>query len=188
MKYLLKKYLIRPRLTTGYCSDYCAKNQPMAFHEIREFQKGHCQLHKDILQRGDSLDKVGKKRAMRIMSDAYLKEIVRGQVECCNLRANYLEACPVAVERVSSSSLISFPGATFLNMVRRLANKDDNVPKPLHGVSKAYSYVPLIEPQHTSTALHILASGNFPLTSLSCTGIYIQQNTLIQTGLDRKTT
>ena len=114
---------------TGYCSDYCAKNQPMAFHEIREFQKGHCQLHKDILQRGDSLDKVGKKHAMRIMSDAYLKGIVRGQVECCNLRANHLEACPVAAERVSSSSLISFPGATFLNMVRRLADKDDNVPQ-----------------------------------------------------------
>ena len=116
-------------LQTGYCSDYCAKNQPMAFHEIREFQKRSLQLHKDILQRGDSLDKVGKKHAMRIMSDACLKGIVRGQVECCNLRANHLEACAVAAERVSSSSLISFPGATFLNMVRRLANKDDNVPQ-----------------------------------------------------------
>ena len=24
---------------TGYCSDYCSKNQPMGFHEIKEFQK-----------------------------------------------------------------------------------------------------------------------------------------------------
>ena len=112
---------------TGYCSDYCAKNQPMAFHEIREFQKGHCKLHAEILQRGDSLDKVGKKHAMRIMSDAYLKGIVRGQVECCNLRANHSEESAVAAERVTSAALQSFPGGSFLNAVRRLADKDDAV-------------------------------------------------------------
>ena len=112
---------------TGYCSDYCAKNQPMAFHEIREFQKGHCKLHAEILQRGDSLDKVGKKHAMRIMSDAYLKGIVRGQVECCNLRANHSEESAVAAERVTSSVLQAFPGGAFLNAVRRLADKDDAV-------------------------------------------------------------
>ena len=112
---------------TGYCSDYCAKNQPMAFHEIREFQKGHCKLHAEILQRGDSLDKVGKKHAMRIMSDAYLKGIVRGQVECCNLRANHSEESAVAAERVTSAVLQSFPGGAFLNAVRRLADKDDAV-------------------------------------------------------------
>lgn len=26
---------------TGYCADCCAKNQPMAFHGLKEFQKGH---------------------------------------------------------------------------------------------------------------------------------------------------
>ena len=112
---------------TGYCSDYCAKNQPMAFHEIREFQKGHCKLHAEILQRGDSVDKVGKKHAMRIMSDAYLKGIVRGQVECCNLRANHSEQSAVAAERVSSAMLEAFPGRAFLNAVRRLADKDEAV-------------------------------------------------------------
>ena len=112
---------------TGYCSDYCAKNQPMAFHEIREFQKGHCKLHAEILQRGDSLDKVGKKHAMRIMSDAYLKGIVREQVECCNLRANHSEESAVAAERVTSSVLQAFPGGAFLNVIRRLADKDDAV-------------------------------------------------------------
>jgi len=99
----------------------------MAFHEIREFQKGHCKLHAEILQRGDSLDKVGKKHAMRSMSDAYLKGIVRGQVECCNLRANHSEDSAVAAERVTSAVLQSFPGGAFLNAVRRLADKDDAV-------------------------------------------------------------
>ena len=34
-----------------------------------------------------SLDDVGKRHANRFLSDAYLKGVVRGQVECCNLRA-----------------------------------------------------------------------------------------------------
>ena len=33
---------------TGYCCDYCSKSQPMAFHEVREFQKGHVALHQDL--------------------------------------------------------------------------------------------------------------------------------------------
>ena len=35
---------------TGYCADYCAKSQPMAFHEIKEFQKGHVFLHSNLTQ------------------------------------------------------------------------------------------------------------------------------------------
>ena len=114
---------------TGYCSDYCAKNQPMAFHEIREFQKGHCKLHTEILQRGDSLENVGKRHAMRIMSDAYCKGIVRGQVECCNLRANHVEETAVAAERITTAVMQDFPGHAFLNAVRRQADKEDAVPQ-----------------------------------------------------------
>ena len=114
---------------TGYCSDYCAKNQPMAFHEIREFQKGHCKLHAEILQRGDSLENVGKKHAMRIMSDAYCKGIVRGQVECCNLRANHVEETAVAAERVTTAVMQDFPGHAFVNAVRRQTDKEDAVPQ-----------------------------------------------------------
>ena len=70
---------------TGYCADYCAKNQPMAFHEIKEFQKGHQQLQSNYQQ--EPLEKLGKRHVTRFLSDAYCKGIVRGQVECCNLRA-----------------------------------------------------------------------------------------------------
>ena len=66
---------------TGYCADYCSKSQPMGFAEIKEFQKGHEQLHAQ-LQSTRSLDDVGKRHATRFLSDAYLKSVVRGQVEC----------------------------------------------------------------------------------------------------------
>ena len=69
---------------TGYCADYCAKNQPMAFHEIKEFQKRHQQLQSKYHQ--EPLEKLGKRHVTRFLSDAYCKGIVRGQVECCNLR------------------------------------------------------------------------------------------------------
>jgi len=47
---------------TGYCADYCSKSQPMGFAEIKEFQKGHEQLHAQ-LQSKRSLDDVGKRHA-----------------------------------------------------------------------------------------------------------------------------
>ena len=64
---------------TGYCADYCAKNQPMAFHEIKEFQKGHQQLQSKHQQ--EPIEKLGKRHVNRFLSDAYCKGIVRGQVE-----------------------------------------------------------------------------------------------------------
>ena len=57
----------------------------MAFHEVRErckfIEKLGCQL------RGENANRVGKRMTTRIMSDAHGKGIVRGQVECANLRA-----------------------------------------------------------------------------------------------------
>ena len=58
---------------TGYCADYCAKNQPMAFHEIKEFQKGHQQLQSNYHQ--EPLEKLGKRHVTRFLSDAYCKGI-----------------------------------------------------------------------------------------------------------------
>jgi hypothetical protein len=54
---------------TGYCSDYCSKNQPMGFHEIKEFQKGHVALHATLKQA--DVDQIGKRHANRFLSDAY---------------------------------------------------------------------------------------------------------------------
>ena len=100
---------------TGYCADYCAKNQPMAFHEIKEFQKGHQHLHSK--QQQEPIDKLAKRHLTRFLSDAYCKGIVRGQVECCNLRAHSKAGNVVAAERITTAAFCSFPGRNFLQTV-----------------------------------------------------------------------
>ena len=110
---------------TGYCADYCAKNQPMAFHEIKEFQKGHQQLQQTY--QGDNIDKLGKRHVTRFLSDAYCKGIVRGQVECCNLRAYNKPSSVVAAERMSTAAFWSFPGRAYLQAVNTAFDEGDEV-------------------------------------------------------------
>ena len=102
---------------TGYCCDYCAKNQPMGVHEIKEFQKGHVVLNACV--RDQPLEQVGKKHMGRLMSDAYCKGIVRGQVECCNLRANHKCGQTVAAERIATTGFVAFPGHAYIAAVKR---------------------------------------------------------------------
>eukprot|EP00435_Cladocopium_sp_Y103_P058343 s631_g20.t1 len=109
---------------TGYCSDYCSKNQPMGFHEIKEFQKGHVALHANL--QDASVHTLGKRHANRFLSDAYCKGVVRGQVECCNLRANHVDGQIVAAERISTASFEMFPGQAYVRVV-----------DALHGEAKA---------------------------------------------------
>ena len=108
---------------TGYCADYCAKNQPMAFHEIKEFQKGHQQLQSNYQQ--EPLEKLGKRHVTRFLSDAYCKGIVRGQVECCNLRAYNNPASVVAAERISTAAFCSFPGRAVLQAGNAACNETE---------------------------------------------------------------
>ena len=65
--------------------DYCTKRQPLAFNECKECCKGHRQLAEKL--RNEPVNRIGKRHAMRIMSDAYGKGIVCGQVENTQLRA-----------------------------------------------------------------------------------------------------
>ena len=108
---------------TGYCADYCSKGQPMGHGEIREFQKGHEQLHAQHAQK--PLDDLGKRHANRFLSDAYLKGVVRGQVECCNLRAYHRDDTVVSAERIATTTFESFPGAAFADFVAKYHNGDD---------------------------------------------------------------
>ena len=100
---------------TGYCADYCAKSQPMAFHEIKEMQKGQQRLQQSMQK--EPVEKIGQRTATRFLSDAYCKGIVRGQVECCNLRAYQKGSCVVAAERISTAAFCSFPGRALLQAV-----------------------------------------------------------------------
>ena len=70
----------------GYACDYCNKRQPMAFNEVKECCKGHQDLTERVGDR--SVNYIGKRHHVRMMSDAYGKGIVRGQVENTNLRAH----------------------------------------------------------------------------------------------------
>ena len=105
---------------TGYCSDYCSKNQPMGFHEIKEFQKGHIALHANLEVANADISTMGKRHASRLLSDAYCKGLVRGQVECCNLRANHIDGQIVAAERLSTTGFVLFPGHTCIRLLEQL--------------------------------------------------------------------
>eukprot|EP00959_Pyramimonas_sp_CCMP1952_P059329 1239022-Pyramimonas_sp.AAC.1 len=69
----------------GYACDYCAKLQPIAFHGVRERCKGIDDLGGEL--HGEHANRVGKRMTTRILSNAYGKGIVRGQVERAMLRA-----------------------------------------------------------------------------------------------------
>ena len=108
---------------TGYCADYCSKGQPMGHGEIREFQKGHEQLHAQHARK--PLDDLGKRHANRFLSDAYLKGVMQGQVECCNLRAYHRDDTVVSAERIATTTFESFPGAAFADFVAKYHNGDE---------------------------------------------------------------
>ena len=97
---------------TGYCCDYCAKTQPMAFAELKELQKGHARLAEQTKGRG--VEYQGKRHMTRFLSDAYCKGIVRGQAECCNLRCNYKDGDAACAERITTTQYVTFPGRDFL--------------------------------------------------------------------------
>ena len=92
----------------GHACDYCSKRQPMAFNECREACKGHRKLAATIS--AEPLNRVGKRHAMRIMSDAYGKGIVRAQVENNNLRAYAKEHDITSAESIKTCQTVSFLG------------------------------------------------------------------------------
>ena len=112
---------------TGYSCDYCGKNQPMAYKEIQEFRKGHQNLHATHAQEGPG--KLGRRHVCRFLSDAYCKGIVRGQVECCNLRATYQDTYAVAAESLRTSPTVAFMGAQYLALVKQVQEQKNVVPR-----------------------------------------------------------
>ena len=92
----------------GYACDYCSKRPPMAFNEIKECCKGHRDLSYKL--KGEAVNYMGKRHAMRLMSDAYGKGIVRGQVENTNLRAYNAEHAVTRAESFQTSLTTVFSG------------------------------------------------------------------------------
>ena len=73
---------------------------------------------------------MGKRHATRFLSDAYCKGLVRGQVECCNLRANHRVGQIVVAERISTADFVSFPGKAYLALLEALDRDADRQVRP----------------------------------------------------------
>ena len=112
----------------GYCCDYCCKRQPLAFNEVKECCKGHGDLHHTLPK--DNINYIGKRHAMRLMSDAYGKGIVRGQVECANLRAFYDARDVLKAEAIRSAAVAVFYGREYLDTVRLLCKERTTQKRP----------------------------------------------------------
>ena len=122
---IIKAFQVAQDAQAGYACDYSNKRQPLAFNEIRECCKGHSDLNAKL--NGESVNYIGKRHAMRLMSDAYGKGIVRGQVECANLRANNKEATVTHAESFRTSQTQAFYGREFCDLVQEL---NDRVKSP----------------------------------------------------------
>ena len=105
----------------GYACDYCTKRPPMAFNEVKECCKGHKDLTGKL--HGESTDYIGKRHAMRIMSDAYGKGIVRWQVENTNLRAYAKDNDVTFAECFRTCQTETFYGREYVDMVQRINDK-----------------------------------------------------------------
>ena len=75
-KVMIEATQIAQDAQAGYACDYCTKRQPMAFNKCKECCKGHRQLAENL--RNEPLNRIGKRHATRLMSDAYGKRCRAG--------------------------------------------------------------------------------------------------------------
>ena len=86
-------------------------------HEVREFMKGHRDLHSKL--DGECRGYVGRRHAQRIISDVYGKGVVRGAVECVNLLTNGCVQDVTAAECMKTARCVQFDGAAYLNAIEQ---------------------------------------------------------------------
>ena len=80
----------------------------MAFNECKECCKGHRKLGEKFAT--EPLNRLGKRHANRIMSDAYGKAVVRAQVENTNLRAYARERDITSAESIRTCQTAAVSG------------------------------------------------------------------------------
>ena len=79
---------------------------------------------------GEATNYIGKRHAMRFMSDAYGKGIVRGQVENTNLRALHDPRNILSAETFRTAMIQAFYGREFLDLVGRLCHRKAATKRP----------------------------------------------------------
>ena len=93
----------------------------MAFIEVKECCKGHQDLGSKL--RGEETHYAAKRFVNRILSDAYGRGVVRGQVENTNLRAYQKESDVTFAECIKTCSTESFFGKEFADLEERMVDK-----------------------------------------------------------------
>ena len=134
----------------GYACDYCTKRQPMAFNEVKECCKGHQTLGEHICR--EPVNRIGKRHATRIMSDAYGRGIVRAQVENTNLRAYSTESDVTAAESIKTCKTEAFYGHNSVDIVQNL--NDKHVP----GTSTVFAEVDMRSKRHRKITFRDVAT------------------------------
>ena len=112
----------------GHAYDYCTKREPMAFNDVKECCKGHSALAEHIRQ--EPLQRPGKRHATHIMSDAYGKGIVRGQIENMNLRAHARDRDVTAAESINTCLFVNLSGNNYVDLFQRLNDKSCRTKTP----------------------------------------------------------
>ena len=93
----------------------------MSFNEVKECCNGHQDLSRRLA--GERVSYIGKRHATRLMSDAYGKGIVRGQVENTNLRASGKDNDVTHAETFRTSQTEVFFGREYVSIVELLNDK-----------------------------------------------------------------
>ena len=70
------------------------------------------------------MNHIGKRHATRLMSDAYGRGIVRGQVENTNLRAYHKGSPVTAAEAITTCLTARSAGVEYVNLVQRRNDHD----------------------------------------------------------------
>ena len=133
----------------------------MGYHEIKEFQKGHVALHASLEK--SSMQTIGKRHASRLLSDAYCKGLVRGQVECCNLRAYHRDGPIVDAERITTAKCEVFPGGAYVQALDELLGQADGKPRKKRYVKTAAT--PVGQNCHLREARTAQAYGHRPVSA-----------------------
>ncbi|CAE7430528.1 unnamed protein product, partial [Symbiodinium sp. KB8] len=111
----------------GYACDYSNKRNPIAVHEVKEWQRSQAELATE-LENNPSSGYVGARASKRLMTQCFARGVVRGSVECANLIDNAGHGDPTAAETVKTAQTTEM---SFNFGVQLLQAATEGIPLPV---------------------------------------------------------
>ena len=111
----------------GYACDYSNKRNPIAVHEVKEWQRSQAELATE-LENNPSSGYVGARASKRLMTQCFARGVVRGSVECANLIDNAGHSDPTAAETVKTAQTTDM---SFNFGVQLLQAATEGIPLPV---------------------------------------------------------